>query len=1021
MPRRPTVRLRFTGPRPRQEDRDEAQEENIIMDCLDRTALSIRADRCYQLPDGSKVSVHDESDVDKILGEACRKLLLEIGLEPFCPPEKMARQTVVVKTRSALIHSLSGEDLIKEVRKQHPKALIASVWKDRAMGIVKIVCKNTSEAEKIMATDLKLKGYTMRAEDLEPAEYIPIKQCLQCYRLEDHVSGLCVDTGIYCGECGSTSHRHTECTSAEKNCINCIRSNIAPDDRKHNARSNTCPLKKSILRKKRREGSGDQSDPRDASTTRTYQDAPPPTSNAWAAGNSRSQSRGRGRGRGASRGRGGSAGGRHRSTTSFAEPATPQPPPANTEQVYPELARNRQDRKKKNRNRRKGRQQAAGAAQEQFNGTSAPGTAATGAPAHYAAPQAMEMQMTEPVTKPPPPPAAARVLPNTPARTSTHAATALAPSTLQGPAHPSIINVILTASHQHNMVRPGEFNKRANELLAGNHLPPVNLGNDWHSAEFIAMISGGSASPIVQCQCTCTNKSDPRTQQRTTGPTAPPSLSPEIQVAPLQPSQSPPPAPFTADVTELVLLDEEMDTHTQGLKRRRESQSPTTSPAPDAASKRPNNEDTSDASDPVIEDLTLAAPQGSEQPLTTPAHTEPEEEVTTPVAPEKNMPPPDPPRDPRLRKKPEPLQLDPLSPDETFADALEVPADTPASEKEENSNDYSETTTPNYSRLMPPVHTPVDVTPLSFAAGPLASPKGHTPLKRTSSKLSLAQPFPSTPTDSQLDRALEEACKSKASRTSQRSNSLHRDKTRGQGERLLRRSNSNASNASNASNLSSASGLGERRLNDVDQCLAAAEIVWSRIAITTSDRKIFRKLEENIHAFKMTELIKHWRRGSIIMEILPKLSEMPSNHDEFDFSKNKFDTLTRLLYGQHIAPEEWEKYDGTLNLLLCPSRIVSQAHMDRKTLNFSTRMKENKIKYKGIEGLESFLRRCVSPAQGTAGRPKLSGDRDFFDPSQEADTVTLHTLESDGWTQNIPSMSGTVHLKSQDPEKEETA
>ena len=56
------------------------EEEKRLITLFDRTALSIRARQIWSTPDGLKVQVYGEDDVDKILTEKCRKLLLEIGL-----------------------------------------------------------------------------------------------------------------------------------------------------------------------------------------------------------------------------------------------------------------------------------------------------------------------------------------------------------------------------------------------------------------------------------------------------------------------------------------------------------------------------------------------------------------------------------------------------------------------------------------------------------------------------------------------------------------------------------------------------------------------------------------------------------------------------------------------------------------------------------------------------------------------------------------------------------------------------
>ena len=1020
------IRLRFTGGRPPRpaDKRNELEdgEEWAILTCLDRTALSINARKIIPLIDGVKILVHGESDVDKILSDSCKKLLLELKLQPYCSPEMIAAQTIVIRTNSALIHGTSEEELIKSIKKQHPKVVITSIWKDRKMGIVKIQCKNTTEANKLKSTDFKLMGYTMRADDLEFGEFIPVRQCLRCYELDTHVSSTCEFEGMVCGECGSREHRHPDCDKSKQGCINCMRAGDLEHQHTHHARSNACPLKKRILQRKRRERN--QSTTRARSTSRAYADAPAPATNAWQTTGNRSQSRGRGNRRGMSRGggRGASkarpADGRPGPNENHPNPRDPRLPPANTEKSYPELAHNIEERKKKrNRKKNKGNQQHPGQAQEQVHGTSAPGTAATGVPIGFAAPQAMDYMettgmvshITPPVAPAPPAPYLAPTRPAAPAPRAVQSA----PSHPQPatPASVSAINIILTACHQHNMVRPGEFDAKARELLAENHLPPVNLGNNWHSAEFIALISGTGNPVTSQCSCNCKCQNQPEQPQQP--PRQQPNASPVIQEAPLASQVSPVPVPFTAQVTELVLDSDIMDTQTQGTKRAREPQSPTNTPEDTTAPKRQNK---IHADDNAARTLAVSKALQKELDNTVISIAETGKSVTL--------------ADVVDELSSSTQMVDPLSPIDVFIDAEDGSSTTPktsAPEKGESGlDDLPEVPAPE--KLMPPPpprfapekekrghsrarrrltsseldrsrSSSAPRTPQKIGESPRPA-KGQTPLKRTSSQRTVAEDFPSTPTNSQLDRALEEALESDCSVESNSSRS-----SKGKKKSCRSRARTRATASSHTHSTPSGGG----RMNDIGQCMWANEIIRSRIEITTAEEKIKQRMEKNISHYSIQDLIEMWRKGRIVIEVKPKIPTcIRGNVPEPDWRKKKYESLTRILYEKKIGDHEWIKYKDALPLVLKPPELVPSSALDTRERQVLTRLNMNREQLKETQDLTNFLWNCPSPPRMKikADLAKNTGNVDFFDPSQQSNpSQPLATNTASGWTQDVPALT----------------
>ena len=249
------VRLKYTvHPEPaRYANLSEAKKEQILLRAIETRGNSISTRKIFHLPDGFKIQVHSETDVDKILASDCRKRLLKVELEPFISPEKLANQTVVVYTRSAIVHESTKDEIVQDIKQNDETLEIQEIWKDREMGVLKLTFKNSTQAKKIIEGGLYLMGFHLNSYDMDYGEYIPIRQCLRCYELETHASRQCRITYDFCGDCATRGHRYDTCTSTVHRCINCINAGKDYNETLHKARSNTCPIKKQILKDKRQE------------------------------------------------------------------------------------------------------------------------------------------------------------------------------------------------------------------------------------------------------------------------------------------------------------------------------------------------------------------------------------------------------------------------------------------------------------------------------------------------------------------------------------------------------------------------------------------------------------------------------------------------------------------------------------------------------------------------------------------------------------------------------------------------
>ena len=568
----------------------EAQREKIVIRAIEEKGDHISTRKIFHLPDGFKLQVHNETDVDKILSVDCRQRLSKVGLEPFISPEKIARQTVVLYTRSAIIHEATNEEIKNYIISKDEQLQIQDIWKGKEMGVVKIQFKNSEQAKKVKENGLKLMGFHLNSFDMDYGEYIPILQCLRCYELETHASRQCRIAYDLCGDCSQRGHRYDVCDSPVHKCINCIKAGKPHEETLHKARSNTCPLKKEILRNKRQERKNAEWEEENPVT---YEDAPLPETNAW--GRQRSTSRGGGRGRsrgggrGRSRGRGGSRGGsRSASTQNRTQPKPTPKPPNNSTKTFPGLARNAKQRPENARGRPQPspivetsnvwEESGVMEVDSQTEDANTRGVSASRGGDPWAGHVHPESGAVSKNSK------KQRNKQNKQNNQNKQGAESGAATTITVNNSASMdsirINVILNASHQHNVTRPGQFNRRANELFERNSIPPVDLGDDleWNSLEYLTTVSNATCN-TVQPNSTAQLHNAPR--QMRDSSTDMGQFTEHLKVHLME--KNPEICPTSPDIIEAALEpldDEDMDHTSQNVKRTRdEAASPTSDPA----------------------------------------------------------------------------------------------------------------------------------------------------------------------------------------------------------------------------------------------------------------------------------------------------------------------------------------------------------------------------------------------------------------------------------------------------------
>ena len=197
--------------------------------------------RCVKVHNGFKVFVANADQLSPFLSSEGRRKLAGAGFEPQLPPEMRARCTVVAKKVDRTVTEKPINSIRADVTARN-SVNVLEVYVPPESRIVKIRVQSPEEANKLLKDGIRIFNTSVPAYNIEPESYIQIDQCFKCCRL-GHLRNVCTNPQC-CTRCGEEGHFFQGCTKPAK-CKNCGGA--------HTAVSGTCPEKKKILQKKRKD------------------------------------------------------------------------------------------------------------------------------------------------------------------------------------------------------------------------------------------------------------------------------------------------------------------------------------------------------------------------------------------------------------------------------------------------------------------------------------------------------------------------------------------------------------------------------------------------------------------------------------------------------------------------------------------------------------------------------------------------------------------------------------------------
>lgn len=225
--------------------------------------------RIIPLRDGYVVLL-DDSEVDILFQNKCHNELRTNGFTAVMPPDLKAKRTILLFGVEESAYTHTTDEIKEEIERvnEYTAECIDAVFKFPSSRILKITFCNTAPAVKAQETGLKLFYTRVPSYQVKQEEYYPLKTCMRCYQVDDHVASQCLKPREHkvCSECAQVGHTWRECTSSLKKCLNC--------NGDHRTLAFKCPHRRAALERARETAKQQPRSYSQAAATTTRQQLP---------------------------------------------------------------------------------------------------------------------------------------------------------------------------------------------------------------------------------------------------------------------------------------------------------------------------------------------------------------------------------------------------------------------------------------------------------------------------------------------------------------------------------------------------------------------------------------------------------------------------------------------------------------------------------------------------------------------------------------------------------------------------
>ena len=199
--------------------------------------------RLYNAPrNNGYIAVTDNMTfMDKLLSRQGQAKLKTLNLRPVLPPDVRAKRTVFLRQLDRHVRIHTEDELLTELRQRNEGLRLTEVGKIRDYThVIKLICGDVETADKIVKDGLYCYHVRISAGQCKKEEFVPLQTCFRCYAYDDHDTKNCPKTITVCSEC-TGPHRHQDCQSDVKKCINCSAEGLEAN---HRTLAAQCPIRK---------------------------------------------------------------------------------------------------------------------------------------------------------------------------------------------------------------------------------------------------------------------------------------------------------------------------------------------------------------------------------------------------------------------------------------------------------------------------------------------------------------------------------------------------------------------------------------------------------------------------------------------------------------------------------------------------------------------------------------------------------------------------------------------------------
>ena len=199
---------------------------------------------------GSNFSIicSDTVETEKLFRENVISSLGDSGFSPVLPGELKSSRSVILRKVDPHIYRNTPDSIKQELMRCNSWCQVTEVIKFESS--FKVVFTSTEMAEKSVLSGLLLFYLHIPGHYIIRDKFVTLLTCYSCFDIENHIASNCPkklnDPSFQvCSKCAATDHSFKSCPnkSMKLRCYTC--------DGEHHAMSNSCPIHREALRKKR--------------------------------------------------------------------------------------------------------------------------------------------------------------------------------------------------------------------------------------------------------------------------------------------------------------------------------------------------------------------------------------------------------------------------------------------------------------------------------------------------------------------------------------------------------------------------------------------------------------------------------------------------------------------------------------------------------------------------------------------------------------------------------------------------